>query len=52
MVVVMPLFLGFITFNFPAGLGIFWITGQVFQGVTDFILLKKAGLPFKLPFMK
>lgn len=52
MIVIMPLFLGFITVGFPAGLGLFWITGQVFQGVTDFILLKKAGLPLKLPFVK
>jgi len=52
MVIIMPLFLGFVTVGFPAGLGIFWITGQVFQGTTDFILLKKSGRSVRLPFMK
>ena len=52
MIIVMPLFLGFITVGFPAGLGLFWITGQVFQGTTDFILLKKSGRSLRLPFMK
>jgi len=52
MLIVMPIFLMFITVGFPAGLGVFWITGQVFQGVTDFIMLKKAGIPIKLPFRR
>jgi len=52
MVVIMPIFIGAITFGMPAGVGLFWIVTQVLQGVQDFVLNKKAGVKFVLPFMK
>lgn len=52
MLIIMPVVFGFMTVNFPAGLGIFWIVGQVFQGTTDFIMLKRAGTPINIPFLK
>jgi len=41
-----------ITFGLPAGVGLFWITSQVYQIVQDLILNKRAGIPFVLPFAK
>ena len=52
MLVIMPVVFGFMTVTFPAGLGLFWITGQIFQATTDVILLKRSGTPIKLPFLK
>ena len=52
MVVVMPVFIGAITFGMPAGVGLFWIVTQVLQGIQDLVLNKKAGVKFVLPFMK
>ena len=52
MLVAMPLFLGFITVSLPAGVGLFWVTSQVFQLVQDLIWCKKDGIPLNLPFSK
>ena len=52
MAVVMPVFIGAITFGMPAGVGLFWIVTQVLQGIQDLVLNKKAGVKFVLPFMK
>ena len=52
MLVVMPLVMAFFTVGFPVGVGLFWITSQIFQIVQDLILNKKAGIPMQLPFIK
>ena len=52
MVIVMPIFIGWITFGMPAGVGLFWIVTQVLQGIQDLVLNKKAGVKFRLPFLK
>jgi YidC/Oxa1 family membrane protein insertase len=52
MLIVMPLFLGFITVGLPGGVALFWVTSQVYQVVQDLILNKKDGIPLKLPFRK
>jgi YidC/Oxa1 family membrane protein insertase len=49
---VMPLMIAFFTVGLVAAVGIFWITGQIFQIVTDIILLKKAKVPIRMPFQK
>jgi YidC/Oxa1 family membrane protein insertase len=48
----MPLMMAFFTINFPTGVGIFWITGQIFQSIVDFIFLKKSKIPIHLPWQK
>jgi len=52
MLFAMPLMMAFFTVNFPVGVGIFWISSQVFQVATDLVLLKKAGIKISLPGMK
>jgi len=52
MLFAMPLMMAFFTANFPVGVGIFWISSQVFQVITDVVLLKKAKVKIRLPFMK
>jgi membrane protein insertase Oxa1/YidC/SpoIIIJ len=52
MMVVMPLFMGFITVSFPAGVGLYWITSNLYRFVQQFIMNKQAGVPFRLPFVK
>jgi len=52
MLFVMPLMMGWFTINFPAGVGLFWITSQVFRGMMDIIWLKKDKIPIQLPFAK
>jgi YidC/Oxa1 family membrane protein insertase len=52
MMVVMPLFMGFITVNFPAGVGLYWIISNLYRFVQQFIMNKQAGVPFRLPFTK
>lgn len=51
MLIIMPVVFGFMTVSFPAGLALFWITGQIFQTIADVILMKRAGTPIKLPFL-
>lgn len=52
MLIFMPIMMAAITFGLPAGVGLFWITSQVFQIVQDLILNKRAGIPLVLPFAK
>ena len=52
MVVVMPVFIGAITFGMPAGVGLFWIVTQVLQGIQDLVMNKRAGVKFVMPFLK
>ena len=52
MLFAMPIFLAAITIGMPVGVGIFWIVGQTFQAVTDIVLIKRDGIPVRLPFGK
>jgi YidC/Oxa1 family membrane protein insertase len=52
MMTVMPLFMGFITISFPAGVGLYWITSNLYRVVQQIIMNQKAGVPFRLPFIK
>jgi len=52
MLIVMPVIMTFFTVGFPVGVGLFWITSQIFQIAQDLILNKKAGIPFRLPFKR
>jgi YidC/Oxa1 family membrane protein insertase len=52
MLVAMPLFMGFITVGFPAGVGLYWITSNLYRLVQQAVMNKKAGVPFRLPFIK
>jgi YidC/Oxa1 family membrane protein insertase len=54
MLVVMPIFMGFITVSMPAGVGLYWITSSVFQVAQQVVMNKRAGIPFpwhKIPFL-
>jgi YidC/Oxa1 family membrane protein insertase len=52
MLVVMPLFMGFITVGFPAGVGLYWVVSNLYRLVQQLIMNKQAGIPFTLPFIK
>ena len=52
MLAVMPIMMSVFTVQFPAGVGIFWITGQVFAVVQELVMNRKAKIPFRLPFVK
>lgn len=52
MLVVMPVFIAAITFGMPVGVGLFWITSQIYQIAQDIGLNIKDGVPIRLPFMK
>lgn len=42
---VMPLFIGFISWNFPAGLAVYWATGNVFRLGQQFLIFAIDGRP-------
>jgi YidC/Oxa1 family membrane protein insertase len=52
MMVVMPLFMGFITVGFPAGVGVYWITMNLFRMVQQLVMNKQAGVVYQMPFKK
>jgi len=52
MLFVMPIMMAVFTVNLVAAVGVFWVTGQIFQIIQDLILLKKSGTPIRLPFSK
>jgi len=52
MMVVMPLFMGFITITMPAGVGLYWIFSNLFRFIQQLVLNAKQGVKFRLPFMK
>jgi membrane protein insertase Oxa1/YidC/SpoIIIJ len=50
MMVIMPIFMGFITVGMPAGVGVYWITSSIFQVAQQVVMNRRAGLPlFKKP---
>ena len=42
---IMPLFIGFISWNFPAGLIIYWATGNLFRLGQQALIFKMDGRP-------
>jgi len=52
MMVVMPIFMGFITITMPAGVGLYWIFSNLFRLVQQIVLNAKQGIKFRLPFIK
>ena len=42
MLFVMPLFIGYMTFNFPAGLGLYWVVSNLMQIIQQRFLQKQA----------
>jgi YidC/Oxa1 family membrane protein insertase len=45
MTIVMPIIFTVMTFSLPGGVGIYWITGSVFQIVQQIIMTQRAGIP-------
>lgn len=41
LVMIMPLIIGYMTMRFPAGLGLYWVVGNLFQIVQQWLLLRK-----------
>jgi len=52
MMVVMPLFMGFITITMPAGVGLYWIVSNLFRLVQQLVMNAQQGIKFRLPFSK
>jgi len=52
MMVIMPLFMGFITITMPAGVGLYWIFSNLFRLVQQLVMNTKQGIKFRLPFAK
>jgi len=52
MLIIMPLFMGFITITMPAGVGLYWIFSNLFRLVQQIVMNAKAGVKFRLPFTK
>jgi membrane protein insertase Oxa1/YidC/SpoIIIJ len=46
---IMPLFLGFISWNFPAGLALYWTTGNLFRLGQQFAIFAIDGRPTSPP---
>lgn len=41
LVMIMPLIIGYMTMRFPAGLGLYWVVGNLFQIAQQWLLLRK-----------
>jgi len=52
MMVVMPVFMGFITVTMPAGVGLYWIFSNLFRLIQQLVMNKQQGVKFRLPFIK
>ena len=52
MMVIMPIFMGFITITMPAGVGLYWIFSNLFRLVQQLVMNTKQGIKFRLPFTK
>ena len=42
---VMPLFIGFVSYNFPAGLVLYWMTGNIFRLLQQVVIFRIDGRP-------
>jgi YidC/Oxa1 family membrane protein insertase len=49
---IMPLFIGFISWNFPAGLIVYWATGNLFRLGQQALIFKMDGRPSTTPVAK
>jgi len=52
MMVIMPIFMGFITITMPAGVGLYWIFSNLFRLIQQLVMNAKQGIKFRLPFTK
>ncbi|MCL2360287.1 MAG: YidC/Oxa1 family membrane protein insertase [Defluviitaleaceae bacterium] len=52
MMVIMPIFMGFITITMPAGVGLYWIFSNLFRLIQQIVMNSKQGIKFRLPFAK
>jgi len=52
MLVIMPIFMGFITITMPAGVGLYWIFSNLFRLIQQLVMNGKQGIKFRLPFGK
>jgi YidC/Oxa1 family membrane protein insertase len=48
---IMPLFIGFVSYNFPAGLVLYWMTGNIFRLLQQFVIFRIDGRP-QMPVME
>jgi membrane protein insertase Oxa1/YidC/SpoIIIJ len=46
---IMPLFIGFISYNFPAGLVLYWMTGNLFRLGQQVLIFRIDGRPAPPP---
>jgi YidC/Oxa1 family membrane protein insertase len=44
MLLFMPLFIGYITITFPAGLGLYWVVSNIFQIIQQWLMYRKPAL--------
>ena len=51
MLYAMPVVMAAFTFGLPAGVGIFWITSQIFQAMQDYVMFKRDGIKLEIPFL-
>jgi YidC/Oxa1 family membrane protein insertase len=42
---IMPFFIGFVSFNFPAGLVLYWMTGNIFRLLQQIVIFRIDGRP-------
>jgi len=49
MLVVMPVIMAVMTVQFPAGVGLFWVTGQIIAVTQEIIMNRKEKIPFRFP---
>jgi len=42
---IMPLFIGIVSYNFPAGLVLYWMTGNIFRLLQQFVIFRIDGRP-------
>lgn len=42
---IMPLFIGFVSYNFPAGLVLYWMTGNIFRLLQQVVIFRIDGRP-------
>lgn len=46
---IMPLFIGIVSYNFPAGLVLYWMTGNLFRLLQQIVIFKIDGRPQLVP---
>lgn len=46
---IMPLFIGIVSYNFPAGLVLYWMTGNIFRLLQQLVIFRIDGRPQYMP---